>query len=465
MGPRWTTNFEEHRQWCLTAPDATAQGEERARQDFLQTCRACQDYAAHAVGAARTNVTYNCGGQPPRFSLDAADHIRFCQSAQIYERRREEDARSVFLRQCLKDYNQAHNTPETTPAATPQSRCRSGMVPISGGGCDCPPHTYFDGRQCVGDGTSDATNPPSQAAPTPPVETPPSPTGPGTGGISKVMPSGDTNASPPAAATPQLVISKKAMAASCTDAGGGCLFDIVVSNTGTAPVTGPVEVVETVKADGALAASSNLRAGPPTPWKCAKTDQAQFICTHPGPVPSGGSVTLSVNFGMRAGTGAKAIQNCAQIKGGDGPSCASIPLIEQASPATPSPKQPSPTRKRKGRPCPQGQSWNGHICATTQGTGGTSPSQPQVCPPGTSGIYPDCNPGSGGAAKSKSGEQSPCEPGQQRDPKSGVCFSCRTMITSRMANAYLAAQASTSKVTIVCRTLPHSRRRSSRLTS
>jgi hypothetical protein len=212
------------------------------------------------------------------------------------------------------------------------------------------------------------------------------------------MPSGGTNTSPPASGTPQLVISKTPKAANCTDAGGGCLFDIVVSNTGTAPFAGPIDVVETVKADGKLAASSNLRADPPAPWKCAKTTSAQFICTHPGPVPAGGSVTLSVNFGLRAHTGAKTMQNCAQIKGGDGPSCATIPLTKQASPVTPPPTQPSSTPKRKGQPCPQGQSWNGRICATTQG--------------------------SGGADKSKSGEQSPCEPGQQRDPKSGVCFSC-----------------------------------------
>ncbi|MGZ5862424.1 MAG: hypothetical protein ACXWKB_03925 [Methyloceanibacter sp.] len=378
VGPRWTTSFEEHRKWCLTATDAAAQGEEQARQDFLLTCRACAEYADKAVGAARTNIKYNCGGQPPRFSLDRADHIRFCQSASISERRSEEDARSIFLQPCLADWRKAHTTPET---ATPPPRCRGGMVPLESGGCDCPPHTYFDGRQCVGDGTSEATKPPSPAAPPPPVTTPSSPA--------------------PAPATSQLVIAKRATVASCTDAGGGCLFDIVVSNTGTTPFAGPVEVVETLKTDGTPAISTNLRADPPKPWKCAKIDQAQFLCKHPGPVPPGSSVTLSVNFGLRAGTGAKVMQNCAQIKGSGEPSCASIALIAQAAPAapaTPPATQPAATHNPKPRPCPQGQFWNGHACAPTQGQGGT----PQ----------------------SKQGEQSPCEPGQQRDPQSGVCFSC-----------------------------------------
>ena len=32
-GPRWTTNFMEHKQWCLAAPDAAVQAEDQARKD------------------------------------------------------------------------------------------------------------------------------------------------------------------------------------------------------------------------------------------------------------------------------------------------------------------------------------------------------------------------------------------------------------------------------------------------
>jgi hypothetical protein len=147
----------QHKLWCLTAPDGAVKAEDQARGDELQTCQNCQDYANRALKRARTNVAYNCGGGGPRYSLDFGAHVRFCQSVQPFERQREDDARTQFLGQCLQDYGKAHAPPDTSAASpTPQRQCSGGMIVTAWGGCDCPAHTYFDGRQCVSDGTAGA---------------------------------------------------------------------------------------------------------------------------------------------------------------------------------------------------------------------------------------------------------------------------------------------------------------------
>ncbi len=136
---------------------------------------------------------------------------------------------------------------------------------------------------------------------------------------------------PPAAPVPQaaqLKIEKKATAAQCSDAGGGCDFEITVTNSGAAPFTGPIEIDESVKGDGAFFGGTAITSGPNAPWTCAKTGQS-FACSHPSTtLAPNGSVTLKIGFKLGAGTAAKEIENCAALKGQGGAACVKIPLIQ-----------------------------------------------------------------------------------------------------------------------------------------
>ncbi len=260
---------------------------------------------------------------------------------------------------------------------------------------------------------------------------------------------------------PQLTIEKTATASSCTDAGGGCTFDIVVRNTGSAPFTGPIEVEETVKADGAIAASANLRAEANAPWTCKNSKPARFLCTRPGPLGAGKEDTLKVNFGLRADTGAKEIENCAEIKGGAGPACAKIPLgaPEQApSPATchggmvltkagrcacppgttwqrrecvadaagggfNTSREP-PARPPESRPpCPKGQVMRNDGRCVDAGEPATSPKAKPVCPPDRPvGTYPNCCPT--GTEYKRGKCRTPPQPQQQQPQKLDLTKSC-----------------------------------------
>ena len=257
-----------------------------------------------------------------------------------------------------------------TRKTAPRDQCSRGMV-LTNGICACPDGKKWNGRECAD-------------------------TGQGSGGASTSRQPGDVTG---------LKIAKKPTAASCTDAGGGCTFDITVTNGRSSAFAGPITVLETIKADGELAASSDMRAEPPAPWHCDKSSSAHFTCTHPGPLAAGESLTLPVNFGLRADTGARSIQNCAEIKGGDGPACASI-LLSDAAPIPPAQPASSPNTCTSGMvatsaglcACASGSHWNGRSCSVAQ----------KVCPAGTSGTYPDC--GTGGTNGTK--------PSQSEAPKS-----------------------------------------------
>ncbi len=176
---------------------------------------------------------------------------------------------------------------------------------------------------------------------------------------------------------PKLVVEKTATATSCTDAGGGCTFDIVVRNTGTGPFPGPIEIQETVKADGALAASSNMRADANAPWACSKAAPAKFACRHPGPLDPGKKARLQVNFGLRADTGAKEIENCAALKGSAEQACAKIPLGAPAeTPPPPVTCHGGMVPTKVGRcTCPPGTIWQRRECVADTSGGGTSTSK------------------------------------------------------------------------------------------
>ncbi|CAM5308761.1 hypothetical protein ATER59S_00826 [Aquamicrobium terrae] len=101
-----------------------------------------------------------------------------------------------------------------------------------------------------------------------------------------------------------LMIEKKATVATCSDK-GGCAFEINVTNTGDAPVPGPVEVIDDISS-----AKAKITSGPDAPWTC--DTGTPFRCIHPGPVAPKQSLPLRLTFAPDTG-GAKEVKNCALL--------------------------------------------------------------------------------------------------------------------------------------------------------
>jgi hypothetical protein len=133
-------------------------------------------------------------------------------------------------------------------------------------------------------------------------------------------------APPSPSGEPKLQLSKQATVESCTDGGGGCSFAITVRNTGTGAMPGPITIAETIRADGDVAASAAIQSAVQAPWSCSNAGRGRFTCTNPGPLMPGSAQTLNITFKLRPDTGAKAIENCAEVKGAAAPACATIPL-------------------------------------------------------------------------------------------------------------------------------------------
>ena len=188
-----------------------------------------------------------------------------------------------------------------------------------------------------GDNTScvkwDSNKPNDQGTPTNGPTVPPPAGGPGQ------PPPGGPQQPPPAQA--QLKIEKSATVTKCTAVGGGCLFEITVTNVGATSFTGPIDIDDTVKADGAIFGATTISAGatPKLPWTCTKTGQA-FACSHPSTtLAPGASIKLNVGFTLGAGTAAKNIENCATLKQGGAQSCDKILLLQDSKPLLRATKQ------------------------------------------------------------------------------------------------------------------------------
>src|SRR5262249_4370276 len=114
-----------------------------------------------------------------------------------------------------------------------------------------------------------------------------------------------------------------------------CDFVITVSNTGAGPFTGPIEIAETVQADGVVVPSTLIQTpGPNAPWTCTKTDLT-FACTTPATTTLAAGAKLDLMLSFRLGDGAaaaKQIENCAVLKGTAAPACAKILLSPKQGP-------------------------------------------------------------------------------------------------------------------------------------
>ena len=166
-GPRWTSDYNEHLQFCLRAPDAQVKAEDQARRDFFPLCNRCQGYAGLAITHAKANITHNCGGTGPRWVNDRNQHMAFCESAPQAAADAERDARNEFLSQCLNPPLPVATIPAPVPAApTPPPQPQSaatcpGELQWIGTQCKCPQGmTQASNYRCVPAGALPPTPPP-----------------------------------------------------------------------------------------------------------------------------------------------------------------------------------------------------------------------------------------------------------------------------------------------------------------
>lgn len=251
-----------------------------------------------------------------------------------------------------------------------------------------------------------------------------------------------------------LSISKQATSAYC-DETTPCSFKVSVSNASASPVPGPIVISDLTRVGSTPLTKARLVGGPNEPWACAASAAPGMQCTHPGPVPANGSIDLT--FGWQASAaalaGATEVRNCAALAGESAAEAGACAVVPVKAPVAPPPETAQcgagMVLVNGACECPPQLRWNGSACV---GTGGPSTSRPievikpvptppprpterQVCPSSRPvGTYPNCCPrgmefrggscrapvGSGGT----NGTQQPCAPGQNRDPRTGVCFSC-----------------------------------------
>jgi len=86
-------------------------------------------------------------------------------------------------------------------------------------------------------------------------------------------------------------------------------YQIVVSNVGVTPVSGPVVVTDT------LGPGLNFVSATGTGWTCTASGPT-VTCVHPGPVPPSGSLP-SITLTVQVGGDAQEIQNCAKVTRAD----------------------------------------------------------------------------------------------------------------------------------------------------
>jgi hypothetical protein len=106
-GSRWQSNYRNHYNWCLRAPQYRRTQEHNARVRGLNQCATrgnkatyCRNYARRAVNHHQTNRTRRCGGWGARWHSNYSNHYNWCMRASPRNARSEDNARLVRLRRC-----------------------------------------------------------------------------------------------------------------------------------------------------------------------------------------------------------------------------------------------------------------------------------------------------------------------------------------------------------------------------
>jgi len=102
-GPRWSSDYNGHYQWCVSVSWQTADAETNAREEQLRQCQdkqsSCNEYARIAVRQNDQNIRRRCRFAGPRWSSDYNGHYQWClgvplEYADSENRAREEELRN-----------------------------------------------------------------------------------------------------------------------------------------------------------------------------------------------------------------------------------------------------------------------------------------------------------------------------------------------------------------------------------
>jgi hypothetical protein len=79
--PRWTDQEATHRRWCLEANEDSVNEEQGFRNDLVNRCELCTDYANTAMADVRIDIELKCGFEqknPARWRNNYSGHFDWC---------------------------------------------------------------------------------------------------------------------------------------------------------------------------------------------------------------------------------------------------------------------------------------------------------------------------------------------------------------------------------------------------
>ena len=81
-GPSWSSDYQGHYRWCIGAQESSVNNERANRQNGINNCKYCGNFAREAVEAQRKNVANGCNLSGPRWSSNRVGHYRWCMASQ-----------------------------------------------------------------------------------------------------------------------------------------------------------------------------------------------------------------------------------------------------------------------------------------------------------------------------------------------------------------------------------------------
>ena len=202
-------------------------------------------------------------------------------------------------------------------------------------------------------------------------------------------------------------ISKRALSSGC-DETSPCTFEVTFSNSSAQDIAGPFSFFDVMSAGNQAMTQLRLAQAPASPWTCIASAGPGMECSHPGPLPANGSLSVTLAMQPLAGSlnDASQVTNCASYRATRRePACVTLPVYRRPPPSQPLPAVPPlPPTQCFGDmilvaglcQCPNGTQFIGGRCVSV-GSGNAYPSRPiperPQCPDYRPvGTYPDCCP-------------------------------------------------------------------------
>lgn len=117
-GPRWSSNYSYHYNWCTQGINVySADGETKARHDVFYPCSWCYSYAGWAVTQNTENINRGCGFTGPMWNSNQSYHFKWCRSGDNWKIAQGEGDKRTYA---LKNDCGKTTPPSPSPPPTPQ---------------------------------------------------------------------------------------------------------------------------------------------------------------------------------------------------------------------------------------------------------------------------------------------------------------------------------------------------------